>query len=236
MSIKVMTSVWERSQASGTDLLVLLALADNANDAGECWPSIHYIARKCRIDDRTTQRRIRSLEAINEVVVIRGGGRAGSSEWGTRSNKYIIVVHLTDDEGGDLPGVAICQGGTDDTGGVAPAPGSRVAPVPPEPSIEPSIEPPLNPQPKAGDQKPLRRGMRGTGTSPRELRAVEQQAVRDRQAEAELDRLVTAIGDKYAGMHLPEAYVLNVIDDAFPFDDERRQAALAHYRGLQEAS
>ncbi len=158
MSIRVMTSVWERSKASGTDLLVLLALADNANDQAECWPSIHYIARKCRIDDRTTQRRIRSLEAINDVIVIRGGGRGGSSEWGTRSNKYIIVVHLAEDEGGDLPGVADCQGDTDAGEGVAHAPGLRVAPVPPEPSFESSIEPPLNPQPKAGDQKAVRRG------------------------------------------------------------------------------
>ncbi len=126
MSIKVMTRVWEFSQAAGTDLLVLLALADNANDEGECWPSIRYVAAKCRIDTRTTQRRIRSLELLGEVVVIRGGGKA-STAGGTKSNRYRIVVHIPDEEGGgDLPGC-----GTDARDGVAP--------VPPEPSLEPSV-------------------------------------------------------------------------------------------------
>ena len=129
-----MTRVWEFSQAAGTDLLVLLALADNANDEGECWPSIRYVAQKCRIDTRTTQRRIRSLEELGEVVVIRGGGKA-STAGGTKSNRYRIVVHIPDEEGGgNLPG-----SGTDARDGVAPVPGDGVAPVPPEPSSEPSV-------------------------------------------------------------------------------------------------
>src|ERR1700734_2922107 len=99
MSIAVMTDVWKHSKASGTGLLVLLALADNANDQGECWPSIAYVARKCRIDTRTTQRQIRGLETLGEVVVIRGAGKA-STVGGTRSNKYLIVIHVSDEEGG----------------------------------------------------------------------------------------------------------------------------------------
>ena len=33
MSIRVMTTVWENSKATGGELLVMLALADFANDA-----------------------------------------------------------------------------------------------------------------------------------------------------------------------------------------------------------
>jgi hypothetical protein len=98
MSIRIINDVWTYSKASGTDLLVLLALADNANDEGECWPSMATIGRKCRVDTRTARRRIRSLEEIGEVVVILGGGKASSSG-GLRSNRYRITVHMADDTG-----------------------------------------------------------------------------------------------------------------------------------------
>jgi hypothetical protein len=106
-----------------------------------------------------------------------------------------------------------------------------VAPVPPEPSLGTVNEPPLNPQPKAGDQKPFRRGMRGTGTSPREERSAQGAAAAVQVAKAEADRLVTAIPETYA--HLPEDYVVSKIAEAFPDDVDRRQASLNHYRSLQ---
>jgi hypothetical protein len=45
------------------DKLVLLALADCANDEGLAWPSIATLARKCGCDERTIQRNLRVLEA-----------------------------------------------------------------------------------------------------------------------------------------------------------------------------
>jgi hypothetical protein len=97
-----MTDVWSYSLAAGTDLLVLIALADIADDNGECWPSLGYLARKCRVDIRTVRRRIRSLEKLGEVVVLVGGG-AASTPGGTRSNRYQITVHMPEEEGsGDL--------------------------------------------------------------------------------------------------------------------------------------
>lgn len=41
---------------------VLISLADNANDHGECWPSVGYIARRTCLAERTVQRSIRWLE------------------------------------------------------------------------------------------------------------------------------------------------------------------------------
>ncbi len=96
MSIKIMTQVWECSKADGSDLLVLLCLADMANDEGECWPSMATIARKCRIDVRNARKRIRGLEKLGDVVVIVGGGTS-SSKGGLRSNRYRITVHMEAD-------------------------------------------------------------------------------------------------------------------------------------------
>lgn len=76
MSIKLMTAVWERTDISSTQKLVLLALADWANDDGLCWPSIATIATKSSLKMRAVQMTIRSLEdagfVMREEVVGRG--------------------------------------------------------------------------------------------------------------------------------------------------------------------
>lgn len=79
MSLKAMNWVWDHSPAAGTELLVLLAIADNANDAGaNAYPSTETLARKTRLDARTVQRVIRRLEDDGRLVVDRGGGRAAN--------------------------------------------------------------------------------------------------------------------------------------------------------------
>ena len=51
MSIKLMSLVWELSQINSEinrdDKFLLLALADHANDDGECYPSLSKIQKKC---------------------------------------------------------------------------------------------------------------------------------------------------------------------------------------------
>ena len=49
MSIEIMTEVWKHAPCAENDLLVLLAIADSANDERECWPGLRAIARKTRI-------------------------------------------------------------------------------------------------------------------------------------------------------------------------------------------
>ena len=72
MSVRVMTAVWE-IDLPDSEKLVLLALADCANDEGFCWPSMATLARKCSKSDRTVQAAIKALCAAghltrNEVV------------------------------------------------------------------------------------------------------------------------------------------------------------------------
>ncbi len=54
MSIKVMSLVWDHGPLKQRDRFVLLALADYANDLGECYPSIQGIAKKTCLLARLT--------------------------------------------------------------------------------------------------------------------------------------------------------------------------------------
>ena len=83
MSIKIMTAVWDREDLSSTQKLVLLALADWANDEGLCWPSIERVAKKSSLKKRAVQLAIRSLE---EMQFIRREEVIG------KGNKYWIQI------------------------------------------------------------------------------------------------------------------------------------------------
>ena len=69
MSVHVSSWVWKYSKAESTQLLVLLALADQANDDGECWPSVKTIAARCRLKGRAVQENIRLAEQSGELVI-----------------------------------------------------------------------------------------------------------------------------------------------------------------------
>ncbi|SDP98498.1 helix-turn-helix domain-containing protein [Lentzea jiangxiensis] len=87
MSIKVVTLVWEYAPAAGNELLLLLAIADQANDLGaEAWPSIDTLARRTRLNPRTVQRLLRKLVSAGLLCIEPGGGR--------RSNTYRIDLSL----------------------------------------------------------------------------------------------------------------------------------------------
>ncbi|MEN4013959.1 MAG: hypothetical protein ROW48_18160 [Bellilinea sp.] len=73
MSIEVMNQVWTQSEQKGSSLLLLLAIADNANNKGEAYPGIEYLSHKVRMSRRQTQRLVQELDRSNELAVIWGG-------------------------------------------------------------------------------------------------------------------------------------------------------------------
>ena len=86
MSLQATRAVWESSSATGTDLLVMLALADFCHkDDPSAWPSVATLAAKTRMDRRRVQRAIARLEALGELSIEPGGGRG-------RSNRYRIAI------------------------------------------------------------------------------------------------------------------------------------------------
>ena len=68
MSVRVMQWVWEHSRATGIDRLVLLAIADNANDdGGNAYPGMATLMAKTRLPRSTIYEAIRRLIALGEL-------------------------------------------------------------------------------------------------------------------------------------------------------------------------
>lgn len=78
MSVRASNAVWQHTEAAHSALVVMLAIADNADDHGIAWPSVKTIARKGRLTERAIQLAIRSLVAAGELLVYEGQGDYGT--------------------------------------------------------------------------------------------------------------------------------------------------------------
>lgn len=144
MSLAAM--VWAMNQKVGNPVgkLILLKLADNANDTGLCWPSLQTIAKVAEVDRSTAIRHIKKLEEMGFVNVIRR-----QHEGVSLSNHYKLLM-LEGGGGAVPPPVAIPDGG----GGAVP-PGVVAESNPNHPVVEPVIEPP---PPTPSDDDPVEDG------------------------------------------------------------------------------
>ena len=88
MSIKCTSRVWDHSAASGTELLVLLAISDHAHEDGTgAYPSVDTLATKCKISRRSVQRYLKNLSENGELKIEYGKGRNGT-------NMYTVLSGL----------------------------------------------------------------------------------------------------------------------------------------------
>jgi hypothetical protein len=85
MSIAVMTAVWTGSRHSGSELLMLLALADFSDDAGNSYPAVATLAKKCRMQPRNANYVLKALQAGGELQMRPNEGPNGT-------NRYRIVL------------------------------------------------------------------------------------------------------------------------------------------------
>lgn len=81
MSIHITSKVWSKSQHRGTSLLLMLALADMANDEGQCWPSQKTLAKRARISARNVQLTLRKLAESGEIFVHERSGPNGVNRY-----------------------------------------------------------------------------------------------------------------------------------------------------------
>ncbi|MCX4067283.1 helix-turn-helix domain-containing protein [Pseudomonas sp. S1Bt30] len=147
MSMGLMVAAMKLRVGNPLRKLVLIKLADNASDVGECWPSYQHIADQCEISKRSVMNHITALcDAGLLRKEIRKGGPKGNS-----SNVYFLTL----DGGGAPPAPGVVQqihqgSAAGSLPSESPAPEGSAAAAPRisnslEPVIEPVIEP-ITPQ------------------------------------------------------------------------------------------
>ena len=85
MGYNEMDKVWDNSQASKTDKLVLLAIARRYKQGVGAWPSQAYLAKICGVDSRSIRNSITRLEALGELKWVKG------SNLSKKANLYWIA-------------------------------------------------------------------------------------------------------------------------------------------------
>jgi hypothetical protein len=92
MSIKLMTLVWDRFPGAGSELLLMLAFADYANDVGDkIFPSVDTVSNRLRLSHRQAQRLIGGLITDGWIELV---GNANGGAPGTTRNYRMNVSRL----------------------------------------------------------------------------------------------------------------------------------------------
>lgn len=74
MSVRIMTAAWAVDLPAG-DKLVLLALADCANDEGRCWPGLASLSTKTGKCRRSLQESLRALDSGGHITRTENPGK-----------------------------------------------------------------------------------------------------------------------------------------------------------------
>lgn len=87
MSMELMVKAMKTKVGNPLRKLVLIKLADNASDQGECWPSYQHVADQCEIDRSTVRKHIKQLEAQGLLRIENRDGPKGNS-----TNLYYLTL------------------------------------------------------------------------------------------------------------------------------------------------
>ena len=85
MSVRMISRVWDYSNHKGNDLLMLLAIADFADDDGNAYPAVATLATKCRMLQRNANKILANLRDSGELEIRQNEGPHGT-------NRYRLVV------------------------------------------------------------------------------------------------------------------------------------------------
>lgn len=70
MSIRCIDWAFRQKCKSSSQKLVLLKLADNANDEGYCWPSRRYICDHCQMTKSTVTEHVKGLAELKLITIV----------------------------------------------------------------------------------------------------------------------------------------------------------------------
>lgn len=115
MSMELMVKAMKTKVGNPLRKLVLIKLADNASDQGECWPSYQHIADQCEIDRSTVRKHIKHLEAQGLVRIENREGPKGNS-----TNLYYLTLRNPVGQNSTPVGPESTGVGPQPTGGVGP--------------------------------------------------------------------------------------------------------------------
>ncbi|HHS9924659.1 TPA: helix-turn-helix domain-containing protein [Klebsiella quasipneumoniae subsp. similipneumoniae] len=132
MSMDLMVQAMKIKVGNPLRKLVLLKLADNASDLGECWPSYQHIADQCEISKRSVMNHI---QALCECGLIKKELRTGPK--GNSSNVYQLNLRSARDSPGGSASRSL-PGATDSLLGAGDSPGGSAGAAP---RISHSFEP-----------------------------------------------------------------------------------------------
>lgn len=74
-----MSMVWRDETLGATDKIVMLSLADHADDEGFCYPSIARLEKRTGLKRRTVQDALKRLRSRGYVTVYANKGRGGAN-------------------------------------------------------------------------------------------------------------------------------------------------------------
>lgn len=118
MSMMLMVAAMQQKVGNPTRKLVLLKLADNANDKGQCFPSYQYIADQCEISKRAAIEHIKQLEVDGFLTIKRR-----KTDRGNTSNFYELKIKPSEISASGVVNI-LHQGGEQS----APTPSAESAP------------------------------------------------------------------------------------------------------------
>lgn len=121
LSFKYLDIAWQVDCKRAAAKLVLISLADHANEGGGCFPSVARISKRCNLDRRTVQRQLRALETLG---FIKSKGKTGTS------SDYELTLRPIDAPPASIRRPLLRH---------SDAPSSVI--TPPKPSVEPPVKP-----------------------------------------------------------------------------------------------
>jgi hypothetical protein len=147
MSMDLMVKAFKIKVGNPLRKLVLIKLADNASDIGECWPSLQYIADQCEISRRSV---IIHIDALCDAGLLLKQIRTGPK--GNSSNLYRLTLNGAGDSLGGSAGYSLRSAAHSPGGAIDSLGGSAGAAPRISHSFEPINEPVNEPLKPVGAQ------------------------------------------------------------------------------------